>query len=312
MEKICESISKKQDICFIRPKQRGDDYCFDGIEKTGYKILIPYKDYNLLLRCLREAWFRLKFPKREIWFNKKICHVKAKVFIVKDPLMVSEFFLWLKKIHPASKIILDYDNRADRTINPSFVDSSIVEKWSYDADDCRKYNMNLKHGAYLDIYRIDKLEEPEYDILYLGRDKGRAKKIFDLESEFQKLGLKTNFHICADRAFLKFKHQYYKSVIPYREYLEMLKRSRAILNIVQPGQTSITMREYEAVFDNVKCITNNQTIKQFELYHSSRYFVLGQDDMALLSVFLNTKFLPVSEEKLNEYKFSRIMEMMEI
>ena len=48
----------KSRICFVSAKAKNDEY-FDGIAKMGYRILIPYKDWNIIMRCLREAWFRL-------------------------------------------------------------------------------------------------------------------------------------------------------------------------------------------------------------------------------------------------------------
>ncbi len=296
----------KSKICFVSAKAKNDEY-FDGVAKMGYHILIPYKDWNIVMRCLREAWFRLKLPKRSIWYNSKISKIDADMFIVKDPLIVPEFLVWMKRNHPQSRIILNYNNRAAMSINPDKISNKVAEKWSYDKDDCEKYDMNLKHGSYMDIYRIKKLGRPVIDVLYLGRDKGRANMLFDLKSQLEHMGLKTYFHICADRKFLRYKKPYYKPLLPYKDYLRLMRKSKAILNIVQPGQTSITMREYEAVFNNVKCITNNPAIKEFELYHPSRYFILGIDDMKQIHEFFKTEFVPVEEEKLAEYKFDAMV-----
>lgn len=298
----------KTKICYVRAKQK-DDYVFDGIKNMGYQILIPYKDYNLFMRCLREAWFRLHMPCRSIWFNTKLKNVSADIFIVKDPLIVPDFLSWLKDKHQNSRVILDYDNRASRTIAPDSVNSDI-EKWSYDQDDCKAYGMNLKPCTYLDIYRVDQLDEPKYDVLYLGRDKGRASELFEIQSELEKLGLKVYFHICADRAYMRRKHSYYKPYITYGEYLNLLKQSRAILNVMPAGQKSITQREMEAVFDGVKCITTNEAIVNFELYHPSRFFILGSQKLESLPDFLAVPFQKVDEQTLKKYTFDSFLESM--
>ena len=87
----------------------------------------------------------------------------------------------------------------------------------------------------------------------------------------------------------------------YKEYIELLKRTKSHLNIVPDGQTSITQRELESVFDEVKCITNNRGILEFDLYDPSRYFVLGIDSISELSDFLNSEFKPIPPEKLVGY-----------
>ena len=217
----------KNEICFIAAWIKGD-YFFEGIRKMGYRIIIPYKDYNLLFRCMREAWFRLRFPFKKLWFNSQIKNIKAKVFVVEDSLIVPELLSWIKQKHPSTRIILSYENRADRTINPDLVDETVAEKWSYDEDDCIKYNMKLKPGGYLEIWKNGGSSDSEYDILYVGRDKGRAKKIFALENEFKAMGLRTYIHICADRKFWRFKHRYYKPLLTYEEYINLLQRVKLL------------------------------------------------------------------------------------
>lgn len=299
----------KNRICYIRAKEK-KDYCFDGIKKMGYDIVIPYKDINLLMRLFREIWFRLNLPYKSIWFNKAIKSKNVDIFIVKDPLIIPEFLYWVRALHPNARIIFEYDNRVSWSLDPDKVDGSIIEKWTYDPDDATKYNMKLKHGAYLDIYRVVPNERKMMDVLYLGRDKGRLKELLELETKFAEMGLKTKFHICADRKFMRYKNKRYQKNMPYEQYLELLKQSRAILNIVQNGQTSVTMREYEAVFDGVKCITSNRGILNFELYDTSRYFVLGYDDFSKIDVFLNTPFSPVEEHLLKEYSFDSMVSKM--
>lgn len=293
----------KEDICFIRVRQCGvEDYCFDGIQKSGYQILTPYKEKNIISRLMREFWFRMKLPQKTIWFNQALCKQNAKLYIVKDPLIIPEFLEWLKKIHPESRIALDYDNRVSNSVLPSKIPDDI-EKWSYDQEDCKRYNLYFKKGSYLDVYSIQSEQKKYIDVLYLGRDKGRAEKVLELEKKLINYGLKTHFYICPDRSFLILKKPYYKPFISYSKYLQMLSKSKAILNIVQPGQKSITMREYEAIFDNVKCITNNVEIMKAEFYHKSRYFVLGVDNFQNLKEFLEEKFIPLEQKILNKYRF---------
>lgn len=298
----------KDKVLFIRAKLK-DDYVFDAIKQYGYRILIPYKDKNIILRLMRELWFKLKLPGKRIWFNKAIAQEKVENIIVLDPLITSELLDWIVRIQPESRVILDYENRADTTIVPSTVGKSI-EKWSYDKEDCDKYGMKFVNPLYFDIYRFDsrKIEKKEYDVLYLGRDKGRLKRILNFENKLRKMGLKTYFHICADRSYMRYKKLVYKPVIPYSRYLKLMKKSKAILNIVRDGQSSVTQRELEAVFDNIKCITTNIAIKDFELYDKSRYFVLGDDAMEDLVEFLECPFKPISDKLLDPYRFEIVIE----
>ena len=143
--------------------------------------------------------------------------------------------------------------------------------------------------VYLNCLKIAISRSP-YDVVYVGRDKGRAEQMFEIEKQLQSLGLKTYFHICPDRRYLRWKKTYYKKLLPYAEYLQLIGNTKAILNIVQEGAWSITMREVEALYHSVKCITNNPLVKERQHYHPSRYFILGEDRLDTLPDFLERPF----------------------
>ena len=295
----------KKDVCVIRAKLR-NDYVFNAYLAAGYRAVIPYKDYNLFFRLVRELWYRAKLPHREWFYNPQLKRITEKKIIVKDPLITPDFMRWLRKTYPDKEIKLSYENRADRTsINPRDIGDEIAKKSSYDGDDCKRYGMSIDHPSYFANYRIlDKDKKPiRYDVVYLGRDKGRADMLLELQLKMEQMGLRTYFHICADRSYLRFKRSYYKPLMEYTEYIELLKETRAHLNIVINDQASVTQRDMESIFDNVKCITNNKNIRNFELYHPSRFFILGEDDFSRLKAFLDEPFLRVPEDVLDKYTF---------
>lgn len=301
----------KCDICIIRAKLK-NDYVYDAIKHYGYQIFTPYRGNNLLLRVCREVWFRGKLPCKSIWFRYVQPQNQYKIIILFDPLIMPEYIEWIHKKSPSSRVILSYENRADKTIHPDSV-PSYVEKWSYDKDDCNEYNMRWKKPSFFLEYKRKPKVNPKYDILYVGRDKGRADRLFEIEKALNKMGLKTLFHICADRKYLRFKKPFYKRVLNYEEYLALLVDSKAVLNIVPDGQQSVTQREMEAAFDGMKCITNNKGILDFELYEKSRYFVLGVDDFSKIKDFLNTEIEDLPMETIKKYDFDNYMkEVLEI
>ena len=295
-------------ICFIRTKLKRD-YVFDGIALSGYRIIIPYKDYNLFLRLCREFWVRLKLPMKQIWYNREVKDIEQDIIIVKDPLMTADFIRYLRKNNPNSHIVLDYDNRVSNSIHPNSIGDYIDEFWSYDEDDCREYRLRYKGHSYIDIYQTKPNPTRKYDVFYVGRDKGRLDQIHQVEKKLKDLGLETYFYICADRSFLTWKKREYRPFLPYEGYLELLKDSKAILNIVPEGQRSITQREMEAVFDGVKCITNNRGILDFDLYDESRYFLLD-NNYEDIPAFLNNPFKEVEAADLNKYRMVNVIDAM--
>ncbi len=291
----------KGNICIIRAKLK-KDYVYDAISHYGYHIQTPYVGNNVFCRIFREIWFRCKIPGKEIWFRKLPSGISVDKLLVFDPIIIPGYIEWLHKQCPKADIVLSYENRADKTISPDKV-PDYVDKRSYDKDDCKKYSMKWNAPSYFIEYKRKQKDNPRYDIVYVGRDKGRLKYLQKLEEKFKKLGLKTYFHICANRQFMEFKNKAYKKIMPYEDYLDLLVDTKAILNIVPEGQTSITQREMEAAFDGVKCITNNEGIKDFELYDDSIYYFLDEDSNIDITAFLQSKTKTFDYDTLELYDF---------
>lgn len=288
-----------KDICFIRAKLK-NDYVVNGRERKGYINLIPYKDHNLVLRLFREVWFRMGLTK-EIWFNPAIKAIENKNIVINDPLITSELVSYVVKNHPDKNIFLAYENKASMTIRPDSIKEDSVIKVTYDKDDSNKYNMHYIPGGYQDIYKLRDITRDKYDVVYVGRDKGRGDKVLELEHQFNELGLKTYFHICGDRKWVNKHKRYYKRVLDYTEYLDVISRSKAILNIMPEGQKALTMRDFEVVFNEIKGITNNSWIKQFDLYDPTRFFILGEDKIEDLPFFISTPFKKIADYQLEKY-----------
>lgn len=298
---------KKEDIMYVTTKFK-KDYIFDAIKSSGFDAVVPYKDHTLFGRLVREAWFRLHLPFRSLLYSKKVINPHKKMFIVFDSQMNKKYFEWLKKKNPNAIIALNYLNRADTSMCHPTQAPDFVEKYSYDLSDCQKYHMHFTEPAFFDVYAFNSNDyEKEYDVLFVGRDKNRMSRVLDLEKELQDLGLNTYFYICADRKHLRFKNKRYQRVLDYDEYLELLKKSRASLNIAREDQNAITQRELECAFCGIKCITTNEKIKDFDLYDESRFFVLTKDNASEIKDFLSIPYKPIPESELEKYRFENMV-----
>lgn len=299
-----------KDILFIRPRLK-HDYYHDNVLGLGMNILIPYKDYNLALRVIREVWFRLNLPCREVWYNKKIKKIDSKYIILKDPLITLEYLEWLRKIKPNSTIILSYANRVnEHLLDPGKAKRFVDAVYSYDSNDCSQYGLLKRHEVYLDYFKVKKRKDILYDAVYVGRDKGRASLVFEIQEQLNKQGLNTYFHISPTRSYMLFRKAYYKPVISYDKYLELIGSARALINIVPNNRANVTLRDMESVFNSKKCITNNLEIEKFDLYDPSRFFILGKDDINTVSDFIRSDYKKVDDSLLEKYTFSHVVKEM--
>ncbi len=290
-----------KEICFIRPRMR-HDFVVEGMEAQGYTNIIPYKDFNIFFRLAREISFKLGLPEK-FWYNPKIKTIKAPNIVIYDSLTTPGLVSYVVANHPDKKIFLTYENRADCVVSPrpdSIKEDSVI-KVTYEMHDAEQYGMHYIHGEYTksDIVKPD--AEKIYDVVYVARDKGRGDKALEFEKKLNSMGLKTYFHICGDRRVINKHKRYYKPLLQYNEYLEIISKSKSILNIMPEGQAALTLRDYEVLFYGIKGITNNAWIKTFELYDPSRFFILGERPIEELPAFLAEEFKPISEEELEPY-----------
>lgn len=258
----------------------------------------PYRNKNLFTRILREIWFRLHLPFREIWYNKEIETYEGKHLLVYDPQITREFLLWLQK-HNKWQIHFFYGNKVGRArhIHPNKVPEGI-SIWTYDDRDSRDYGLHFctKNGGNPACYY--EKQEPEYDVMFVGKDKGRGAFIFQLEKELNDAGLRTFFRVMPETRFDKNKDPRYSEFMPYDEICKVIAKSRAILNVALPGQEGHTIRDTEAIWNNVKLITTNRKSAERDYYHPANILVVTEEsvDVQQIVEFLDVPFENYSEE----------------
>lgn len=293
----------KDGVIFITARKK---YVVDGLKNDGYTVLRPYKDTTIIGRVIREIWFRSGLPER-VWYIK--IKKEADDIIVQDPLITKEYLEWLIKTYPKSRIHFIYGNMVGNAkhLLPNEVPKGILV-WTYDSHDANKYGLNLYEGCYSKSF-IGKKKETKYDVFYVGADKGRGKYLLDLQRRMEELGMKTKFIITADGRFAK-KKNYYSKPISYLKVIEYVNESKAVLNIVLPNQTGATMRDYESVFNEVKLITNNHSIKDFAFYKEENVFIIGERSLSDLPEFLFSAFVPIEDDIKDELTMDRLVELV--
>ena len=282
-------MQNKSNIIFIVPSH---EWTFRFIEKAGFNVQDPYIGNRIIMRILREIAFRCNLPGKELWFNKQNL-VQNKTIFVYEGLIIPTFIKWLHEKTINCKIILFYNNPVRKSVNPNLIDNNWCQKWTVDIEDVKKYDLNYYFGSgYFTEWKVEKTI-PIFDIFYVGKDKARLEKIYNLQHEFERLGLKVYFHITAERRFgLKWK-KIYKPFISYEEVLELLGKTKAILHLNDGCQKGITIRIVESLIHKIKLITDDQNIVNWDFYNSNNIFILGIDDINRLPEFLNTPFKQV-------------------
>lgn len=291
-------------VCFVKDR-RG---IFNKeLIKQGYSVVAPYTDKTLIGRMIREIWYKIKLPQK-IWYNKELLKCKAKYLFIEDPLITREYLNWLVSSLPGIVPVFMYENLVGkaRHIMPDRIPEGIFVT-TFDEGDSKKYHLHLgQPGSYIFPKEPEK-KENKYDVIYVGKDKGRASYLLRLQNEMQLYGLKTQFMIMPNGRF-HFPNKIYSRPISYNVVQEMLTCTKAVLNVVLPGQIGATIRDFESIFYNVKLITNNKCIKKFDFYCPENVFLLGERNISELPKFLESKYVRIPGNIIENYLLEKRIE----
>ncbi len=280
-----------------------------SIEEEGMRVFSPYHGDKLLFRIFREACFRLPVLPKAIWYNKRILAEEGIHFINIIDVNITEHYLaWVRKKCPETQINYLYNNMVGkaRNITPERIPDNI-RVWTYDDYDSRKYKIRLTKKYWIYEMMLRAKQRPEFDVFFVGSDKGRGERLLQLEKNLHDLGLKTKFIIVKDGRLSR-KKAYYQKPIPYEQVLDYDSKSRAILNVTMKNQEGVTMRDMEAVAIGVKLITTNKNIVRKDLYNRNNVFILGRDKLENLPEFIKGEYIDILPGIKNDHTFESMMD----
>lgn len=164
---------------------------------------------------------------------------------------------------------------------------------TFDSQDALQHQMELKE-QFVRVFPVPEAMSPIYDYYYLGAQKGREEQLHTLTTLLDSLGLKGLTIVPTQRS----------EQISYRQNVDYVVQSRCLIELVQPGQTGITLRALEALFYQRKLITNCRAISSLPFYRPENILVWDCQDAAAIQHFLSTPITAVPADIANRYTFN--------
>lgn len=193
-----------------------------------------------------------------------------------------------------------------------------VELWSFDKADVNNYMFNY-HPQVHSPYNLAQSNNvvsvgaspSEKVFLFVGLDKGRLRKLYDLKFLLTEFNADCELHITADvgREYLYEDSLLVKDCyLPYAEYLHKISNSFGLIDFVQDGQCGLTLRVLESIFLKKKLITNNFSVKDYDFYNASNIFILNDKvDRDELTSFLDSDFVKIDDRILEQYNLDHLL-----
>jgi hypothetical protein len=212
---------------------------------------------------------------------------------------------YLNRKFPTIRIVVWYSNPVAKDTPVSFYSGLNCELWSFDKNDCEKYDMQL-NNQFVDKMKLTVTKNDDRyhsDVCFIGVDKNRLPLLLELEEYFISKQLKPMIYIV--NSFSNSRTDYdYKEALSYSELINYEGNTRAILDIVQKGQEGISLRPLEALFLNKKLITNNFSVQKLDFYRQENIFILTEENKQEMLEFLKIPMVSLPETVMRKYQFS--------
>lgn len=214
---------------------------------------------------------------------------------------------WLKKFNiPIYIYMWDGKNRERLS------EKQLFPVLSFNSRDT-KLGMIYQQSFYYRDYVRELPRSEEYDFFYCGWLKNRTEEVKKICTFLIDSGFSVYFHIVSDKeADWDGKIQIRTDELPYREIVEFSAKSKAIINIVNPGEKgTITLRCLEAMYLEKKLVTNDSEIRNLDFYNENNIFVLDEQmdletQLVQLKEFMTVPYQRLPQEILYKYDMNNV------
>lgn len=267
-----------------------DDMIFKYINDKNLYNTFKYTKNNKIYHTIMK--YNLPFSKL-LFGNWKKNISDVDTVILFDTMMYPCITNYIKQKNKNCKIYLYYWNSINDSNRYLLKDKNIDKYYTFDINDSKKYKISYNPQFYTKNIKPSSKKNYDYDILFLGRSKNRKKELLKIKKISEKIGLNINLNIIDNESKL----------IKYDKYLDMIKNSKTILDIVSKNQCGLSLRAMESLFLNKKLITNNKSIMKYDFYCKENIFILGIDKIEDLKDFINKPYKKIDKKIINNYEY---------
>lgn len=215
-----------------------------------------------------------------------------------------------RRIHPNKTIVLRFHDIYEEVFgNADYSDvRSLLEnlKSAHIVDSIEHYSQKEANALNIPFVcnkvRRDLPEIVSCDNKYLWMFIGHASKNEDRTDSFKTV---KNFLLerYPDQSYFELIPGQNGKAISYEKYLEIVGQSKVIVDLYRHhSEEGWSYRIPEALLLQKKIITNRSNVIDSEVYHPSRFFIIGYDDISRLTEFIESPIIHLYEKILEKYR----------
>lgn len=249
---------------------------------------------NGLIRILNKSFIAENNFLYGSWKESADTYDKIVVFESDVP---PEVLIYFYKAGLADKVILYYLNKIANREKRLYLTANKVgiTQATYNMHDAKSYKIHYISQFWNQDMALCGTQMPvKWDIVFCGATKDRYDEIAAVLKLANSNSLRTNFWIVSDKG----EPGTHKKRISYQSYLQNVKCSNAVLDIVGNDNWGLTWRPLEALFLKKKLITNYTNITDYDFYndYKENIFIISDDNIDGIVPFLKKKYVFCSLE----------------
>jgi hypothetical protein len=261
---------------------------------------ILFRYYNFILKTLFKKNLKNIHHGTEIINRlKEINEIQDIILTIKgdfiDPKSILEFKNYTKKS------IAYFNDSATRCPKIARVIPHFDEVYSFEKDDCEKYNLKFITNWMYPI-PLNEKTSIEYQVFNISSKDNRFPIISKIAIALKEK--KINYKIIVFDTENKNSDpniEYTTKHLSLDEVNNYIQQSQVLLDIIRKGQKGLTFRVFESLTLEKKIITTNQDIKNYDFYNPNNILIIDEKNPNIPIEFFNTNYEKIPEEILNKY-----------
>lgn len=154
--------------------------------------------------------------------------------------------------------------------------------FSFDKRDAERYQINFLLEPFSTelLYRLPNINEPEFDITFVGHAKNRYDRIIKIYESLRQRGMKCDFHITGvSKSKQLYRNEINYGWVDFEELLVNVKKSKCVLEMVQNEEYSATTRYSEAMLLGKNLLTDCPVFKNPENRDQNIFYFNSDGDI---------------------------------
>lgn len=244
-------------------------------------------------------------------FNGNVDLKKYNLIIIFEDAKIIPIVYRHKK-RTAKIILWNWNIKTNVQANEEKRYEKLCEIWTFDKNDAQKYKWRLNSQFYFNLKLSPVIKGENKSAFLACVDKGRYQIAKEIRNVLTGMGIECNFWLVKQKnnKYEKDDEEWIKnSSLSYSVFLKNVQNSDIIIDLVQKGQSGITVRILEAIIAGKKIITNNVSIRGNELFDKKNMYIWeDKSDMADLYQFLNDNKCEYDVSVVEKYMFDSWIE----